>query len=284
MAKLRLAALSNHSSDESSSILLSRSHSIPLLYCYFHYYCYAILFYVPRWLWKNWEAGKVSALRMDLNLGIISEVEKKLKKKLLIDYMYSNLKHHNFWAYRYFFCEFLALINVGGQMVLLDRFFDGTFFTYGIEVMSFADRDQEDRIDPMIYVFPRMTKCTFHKFGTSGTIEKHDALCILPLNIVNEKIYIFIWFWLLILGFLTFIVLVYRAAIIFSPYIRAFVLRMRYRRVKRECIDMVIGKSYVGDWFLIYLLGQNIDSVIFRDVLHELAKKLGYRSRDIGET
>ena len=33
-----------------------------------------------------------------------------------------------------------------GQMLLLDRFFDGTFFTYGIEVMSFADRDQEDRI------------------------------------------------------------------------------------------------------------------------------------------
>ena len=203
-------------------------------------------------------------------------------------------------------------------MVLLDRFFDGTFFTYGIEVMSFADRDQEDRIDPMIYVFPRMTKCTFHKFGTSGNIEKHDALCILPLNIVNEKIYIFIWFWLLFLGLLSFLILVYRVAIIFSPYIRAFVLRMRYRRVKRECVEMVrfyvendnytlicnkmwiqeimifpltyflflkvIAKSFVGDWFLIYLLGQNIDSVIFKDVLHELAKKLGYRSRDIGET
>jgi hypothetical protein len=64
----------------------------------------------------------------------------------------------------------------------------------------------------MIYVFPRMTKCTFHKFGTSGNIEKHDALCILPLNIVNEKIYIFIWFWLLILGFLTFVILVILAA------------------------------------------------------------------------
>lgn len=256
---------------------------------YYQWVCFclffqAILFYVPRWLWKNWEAGKVAALRMDLNLGIISEVEKKLKKKLLIEYMYSNLKHHNFWAYRYFFCELLALINVGGQMLLLDRFFDGTFFTYGIEVMSFADRDQEDRIDPMIYVFPRMTKCTFHKFGTSGNIEKHDALCILPLNIVNEKIYIFIWFWLLLLGLLSFLVLVYRVVIIFSPYIRAFVLRLRYRRVKRECIEMVIGKSYVGDWFLIYLMGQNIDSVIFKDVIHELAKKLGYRSRDIGET
>ena len=138
-------------------------------------------------------------------------------------------------SYKYVFSFY-----VSGQMFLLDRFFDGTFFTYGIEVMSFADRDQEDRIDPMIYVFPRMTKCTFHKFGTSGNIEKHDALCILPLNIVNEKIYIFIWFWLLLLGALSFLVLVYRVVIIFSPYIRAFVLRLRYRRVKRECIGKVL--------------------------------------------
>ena len=85
-------------------------------------------------------------------------------------------------------------------MFLMDRFFDGTFLTFGIEVISFAERDQEDRIDPMVYIFPRMTKCTFHKFGSSGEIEKHDAMCILPLNIVNEKIYIFIWFWLLLLG------------------------------------------------------------------------------------
>ena len=142
-------------------------------------------------------------------------------------------------------------------MFLMDRFFDGTFLTFGIEVISFAERDQEDRIDPMVmikifpyltkifhwifscfqvYIFPRMTKCTFHKFGTSGEIEKHDAMCILPLNIgnhemlpaclwqsaisVNEKIYIFIWFWFLLLGFLTFLVLLYRILIVFSPRIR----------------------------------------------------------------
>ena len=95
-------------------------------------------------------------------------------------------------------------------MFLMDRFFDGTFLTFGIEVISFAERDQEDRIDPMVgwdvardflllkyfqvYIFPRMTKCTFHKFGTSGEIEKHDAMCILPLNIgqslVEIKLYL----------------------------------------------------------------------------------------------
>ena len=41
-------------------------------------------------------------------------------------------------------------------------------------------------------------------------VEKHDALCILPLNIVNEKIYIFLWFWLLLLGCLSTLVVAYR--------------------------------------------------------------------------
>jgi hypothetical protein len=40
--------------------------------------------------------------------------------------------------------------SVPGQMFLMDRFFDGTFLTFGIEVISFAERDQEDRIDPMV--------------------------------------------------------------------------------------------------------------------------------------
>ena len=82
---------------------------------FFFFLFQAILFYIPRWLWKNWEAGKIQALMMDLDLGIISEAEKRSKKKLLLDYLYSNLKNHNFWAYRYFFCELLALLNVIGK-------------------------------------------------------------------------------------------------------------------------------------------------------------------------
>ena len=88
-------------------------------------------------------------------------------------------------------CVSSFFLFLAGQMFLMDRFFDGTFLTFGIEVISFAERDQEDRIDPMVYIFPRMTKCTFHKFGTSGEIEKHDAMCILPLNIVISHIILF---------------------------------------------------------------------------------------------
>ena len=46
----------------------------------------------------------------------------------------------------------------------------------------------------------QITKCTFHKFGPSGTVEKKDGLCVLPLNIINEKIYVFLWFWFIFLA------------------------------------------------------------------------------------
>jgi len=221
---------------------------------------------------------------MDLDQGIISESERRQKKKMLVDYLYTNLKNHNFWAYKYFFCEFLGLLNISGQMFLMDRFFDGTFFTFGIEVLSFAERDQEDRIDPMVYIFPRMTKCTFHKFGTSGEIEKHDAMCILPLNIVNEKIYIFLWFWFLLLGFLTTLVFFYRILIVVSPKIRAYLLYLRFRLIKKECINVIVKKTKMGDFFLLYMMGLNIDSVIFKEVVQELARKLGYHNKDIYES
>jgi len=252
---------------------------------YYQWVCFclffqAILFYVPRWLWKNWEAGKIHALMMDLDVGICSEVEKKQKKKLLLDYLVDNLKHHNWWAYRYFFCETLALANVVGQMFLMNTFFDGAFLTFGFDVIAYAERDQEERIDPMIYIFPRMTKCTFSKFGTSGEVEKHDALCILPLNVVNEKIYIFLWFWFLILGFLTALVLLYRLIIILSPRMRAYLLYIRFRLINREVINTIVRKSKMGDWFLFYMLGQNVDSIIFKEVMHELGKKLGHTGKD----
>ena len=48
-----------------------------------------------------------------------------------------------------------SLVFFAGQMFLMDRFFDGAFLTFGLEVIAFAEQDQEDRLDPLIYVFPR---------------------------------------------------------------------------------------------------------------------------------
>lgn len=113
------------------------------------------LFYTPRWLWKLWEGGKIQALVMDMDVGLCDEVTKRAKKKLLVDYLYTSRGHHDWWAGRYFLCEAMALINVIGQIFMLDDFFDGEFLTYGLQVIEFHQMDQEDRVDPMIRIFPR---------------------------------------------------------------------------------------------------------------------------------
>ena len=33
-----------------------------------------------------------------------------------------------------------------------------------------------------------MTKCTLKLYGASGTLQNYDALCVMPVNMLNEKV------------------------------------------------------------------------------------------------
>ena len=80
--------------------------------------------------------------------------------------------------------------------------------------------EPEYRVDPMSRVFPRMTKCIFYKYGGSGTIQRIDSLCVLSMNILNEKIYIFLWFWFILLALITGVNLLFRSVTFFYPNFR----------------------------------------------------------------
>jgi len=44
--------------------------------------------------------------------------------------------------------------------------------------------------------------------------------------------------------------------------------------VAPEIADAISRKTDVGDWWVLYMLGDNIDPIIFREVVSELAKKI----------
>ena len=46
------------------------------------------------------------------------------------------------------------------------------------------------------------------------------------------------------------------------------------RLVRRDAIEIIVRRSKMGDWFLLYMLGENIDTVIFRDIMQELSNRL----------
>ena len=136
--------------------------------------------------------------------------------------------------------------------------------------------EAEERTDPLIEVFPRLTKCTFHKYGPSGTIEKHDAMCLLALNIISEKIYVFLWFWLIILSILTAMYLIYQIAVVLVPAMRKTMLQRNAKTQysNDDRLDLLMKKADIGDWFLLFLLSKNLDSILFREFISQLTEKL----------
>lgn len=248
-------------------------------YSYYQWVCFVLFFqgimcYTPKWIWDNSEGGLMKTLVMGLRIGICGEEEKCKKKKAIIDYLLKHIKSHSSYVTKYFACEFLCFFNVVIQMYGMNKFFDGEFLTYGLKVLQYTDVAQEDRRDPMVYVFPRVTKCTFYKYGASGSIQSHDSLCILPLNIVNEKTYVFIWFWFVILFVLVGLLVVYRLALIFFPKVRPYIMRSKNRLVPHEIADALCRKTSLSDWWILYMLERNIDPLIYRDIAAELAKKI----------
>ncbi|KAG5667871.1 hypothetical protein PVAND_015838 [Polypedilum vanderplanki] len=246
---------------------------------YYQWVCFvlffvAICFYIPRYLWKTWEGGRIKMLVMDLNCPVVNDDAKEERKKILLDYFSDNLNRHNFYAFRFFICEALNFVNVVIQIYFIDYFLGGEFSSYGSDVFSFTEMEPEERADPMARVFPKVTKCTFHKYGPSGSVQKFDGLCVLPLNIVNEKIFVFLWFWFIALTILSAISLVYRFAVCLWPKVRLYLLRARSRLSSHEDVEQIADKCQIGDWFILYQLGKNIDPLIYKEIIADLAAKL----------
>lgn len=205
-----------------------------------------VCFYVPHMIWKNWEDGKMRMITDGLRgvLTIPSE-ERASRQSRLVHYINKSLKMHNSYAFGYFFCEMLNFLNVIINIVMIDRFLGGTFMTYGTDVLRMSNINQENRSDPMVSVFPRVTKCTFHKYGPSGSIQKHDAMCILAVNILNEKIYIFLWFWLIILAVLSGCAIIYSALVVMLPTTRETIIKRRFRNANKSDVTYLINHIQV---------------------------------------
>nr|XP_053647304.1 innexin inx2-like isoform X2 [Cherax quadricarinatus] len=190
--------VSNHDAFGKSKINIG-GHQYPIRY--HKYYQWVVLFlflqagmfYFPHWIWKRLEGGRLRGLVTELDLPCLSDDRKHERMNFALQYFNHYFHHHNVYAYQFFVCELLNFVNVIGQIYLTDKFLDLGFAKYGPRVLNYS-QDSSSGHDPMDEIFPKVTKCTFHKFGPSGTIMRHDALCVLPLNILNQKIFVFLWF------------------------------------------------------------------------------------------
>ncbi|VVC26051.1 Innexin [Cinara cedri] len=244
-----------------------------------------LMFYSPHWIWKILEGRKIGLITEGIRGNILGRSEEKMYvKNLLVKYLICKLNMHNIYAFGYFFCEVLNFVNVIGNIFLIDWFLGGEFLTYGLKVLEFSQMEQENRTDPMVAIFPKMTKCTFHKYGPSGTIQSRDYLCLLAVNNLNEKIYIGLWFWLLILAVFSGLILLYSMALCMMPKFRKLILRRRFKFGSNKLVSKLIDRFQIGDFLVVHFLGQNLDNINFNDVMTELCCSLHMIDEPLNES
>jgi len=245
----------------------------------FFLFLQACLFYIPRILWKHTEGGLMRTLVNDLTNPLIPyQREERLQQVVAIKkYFMEDLRSHGGYAINFFLCELAALINVIGQIYFTDKFLGYQFSTYGWDVLAVTAMDPESRYDPMNALFPKVSKCTFHAYGPSGTITKFDSICILALNIINEKIFVFLWFWFVLLAIISTLALIYRIAILSVPSLRVrVIMRKLHNRVNQRIVEDVLSCQnhswidQIGDYWVFFLLSKNLPTIAMKELLEDL--------------
>lgn len=182
----------------------------------------------------------------------------------------------------YFFVKALYLCNAFGQLLLLNYFVGDNYTFYGIEVLKnlFLGIDMGE--SPR---FPRSTLCSFKVREFGGNVHRHTVQCVLSINLFNEKIYLFFWFWLVFITFFTTLsILLWVWDFIGHTKIQFIKKHLKMmpeyqdKRIDKKCLQSFTLKYLRSDGvFILRLLGKNVNEVILCEIISTLFSL--YRSK-----
>ena len=193
----------------------------------------ALCFYFPRMLWRS--LNNKSGLDIEKLVEQAMKQEQQdnptEERGKVIDYIVNSLRvyienrytsslSHNsniktisqklwyyvtFWRHRHLsayivllftFVKLLFLVNSLVQIFLLNAFLGNEYHLFGFEVIGKFIRGLDWGESKR---FPRVTLCDFH-IREVGIVHRYTVQCVLPINLFNEKIFLILWFWILLLA------------------------------------------------------------------------------------
>lgn len=171
-------------------------------------------------------------------------------------------------------CKVLYLANAFGQLYLLNSFLGTDYVAYGWKVLDDLYNDRDWMASG---IFPRVTLCDFKIRQLGGNIHRHTVQCTLPINLFNEKVYMFVWFWLVfvciatVFGYLTWFSFLFRAPR--KHYIRknltmaGKIAENRETKMTHAFVTKYLRQDGV---FVLKLIGRNSNDVIVSEFIGEL--------------
>ncbi|BFZ21820.1 hypothetical protein BsWGS_24859 [Bradybaena similaris] len=174
----------------------------------------------------------------------------------------------------YLFIKALYAANVIGQFFILNSFLSMDFSWFGYEVLYKLFKEGEFTNSPR---FPRITLCDF-EIRQLQNLQRYTVQCVLPINLFNEKIFIFLWFWY-------FLVAVIATVSYLSWLYYVLIGYNRYRYVKkylkicdniRNEKDLKFAKKFADEYlrddgvFILRVIAKNSSELVVTDIVNSL--------------
>jgi len=252
------------------------------------------LFILPGKLWKIMEGGMIESFGTEGKAMILLSEDARYDEAITMEavvekyvkYFRSTLHHNNVYFFKFVVCEFLNVVMLYFNFYLTDQFLQGRFKYYGWEVIKFnqmTKHQQKVTVNPFCAVFPTEVSCSVPNIGAAGSGQSHNGLCVLSQNIINEKMYLAIWFWLVFLIIISVPLVMFRLCTILFDYFRFAILALSVGQTNdpepRRCLKVILHKCYVGDWFVLNQLSKNVTPYFWRSFLKELKEELKVRPK-----
>lgn len=137
-------------------------------------------------------------------------------------------------------------------------------------MLALAKLDIEGFSRNSAVLFPFQAKCHYQSFGAGGSIQTLDSLCILPQNVVNEKVFAFLFVWYIFMFLVSVVDIIKTAKSIAMKICRINDIRGMFHGASIRHEQFCLEYSDKGYWFLLLAFKKNLNSVLFNDFLSTL--------------
>ena len=180
--------------------------------------------------------------------------------------------------------KIMYLMNIIAQLFLLDVFLgmDRSYHLYGIRVMAnlFSGSDWQ-----LSNRFPRVTLCDF-QIRQQTNVHRYTVQCVLPINLFNEKIFLFIWFWFLGLAAATLASFMYWVSQLGLLSLQVSYVKRQLRSIDPGKKDTKLIRRFLDGYlrrdglFILRILSKNAGALVAAEVLLGLWTKFGPERND----
>ncbi|CAD5111855.1 DgyrCDS1119 [Dimorphilus gyrociliatus] len=186
----------------------------------------------------------------------------------------------NYLAGSYLLVKILYILNAIGQIFLLDFFLQAPFHYHGFKLlvnMIITSRETDPVYFDHSELFPRVAACYFDIRKKGGQLHRHVVQCVLPINLFNEKLFLFLWAWFVFIAIITVINFIYWSILLlYWPTQSEYVFKQLYpvgssTSTQKSHVRRFSDSYLRRDGLLVVrLISKNTGSVVAAEVLEGL--------------